>query len=318
MASIPARSEAPIRLALIGAGRWGRIHLKTISGLDGTVLTRVASSNPETVALVPPGCVVEADWRAVVAASDVDAVVIVTPPATHAEIALAAIRAGKPVLVEKPLTLDPAEADSILAAADSADILAWVEHTQLFQPGWAVLKAALPTIGALRALRAEAGNHGPFRAGVEPLWDWGAHDVALVLDLMGADPLSCSGIHERREEIDGGIGALARLSLGFEGGVEAVIRCGSLMPTKRRRIALHGEAGVLVLDDLANPKLTRHPPTDDFAWPIGPGEALPVDGELPLSRALRLFVQAVRSGSRDRVSLALGVRVVRILARVSG
>ncbi|CAA7617864.1 Gfo/Idh/MocA family protein [Magnetospirillum sp. SS-4] len=301
-----------VRLALIGAGRWGRNYIRTIAGLPGLRLVRIASGNAGTLSLAPPGCIVEPDWRTVVAADDVDAVIVATPPATHAGIALAAIRAGKPVLVEKPLTLDLAEAEAVARAAEAAGVLVWVEHTQLFQPAWAVLKAALPSLGPLRAIRGEAGNHGPFRREPPVLWDWGAHDVAMALDLMGRPPRSCSARTEERRDMDGGEGALVALTLTFADGIEARIRCGNLMEHRVRRFAAHGERGILLLDDTAADKLTRHPPTNGFAWPAGPGEPLAVEPELPLTRAVRLFAAAVAAGGTG--DHALGVAVVRTLA----
>lgn len=302
-----------VRLALVGAGRWGRNIIRTIGELPGLRLARLASTNPDSRALVPGDCVISADWAEVVAAPDVDAVIIATPPASHAAITLAAIAAGKPVLVEKPLTLDLGEAEAIAEAAGASGVMVWVEHTQLFNPAWTALKAALPTIGPLRAIRSEAGNHGPYRAGGIPmLWDWGAHDVALALDLMDADPVSVSARWLERRMVEGGEAGDVRLTLSFAGGVEAHLRLCNLMD-KCRRVAVHGERGVLVLDDLAADRLTRHPSIAGFAWPHGPGEALAVEPEMPLTRAVRLFARAVGSGEAGPSPLALGIRVVRAL-----
>ncbi|CAA7626501.1 Predicted dehydrogenase and related protein [Candidatus Terasakiella magnetica] len=303
-----------MRLALIGAGRWGRIVLRTIAGLPGVTLTRLGSGNPDSLALAPKGCVVETDWRQAVTAPDVDAVIIATPPQTHAEICLAALRAHKPVLVEKPLTLDLAEAEAILAEAERLNGLVWVEQTQLFQPGWAMLKQLLPGLGRLRALRSEAGNHGPFRIGAPVLWDWGAHDIAMALDLTGTVPTAIASRRLEHKIIDGGDGALHHIRLEFGPDLSAEATLGNLFPSRRRRFALHGEAGVLVLDDVPAARLSRHAVTAGFAWPEGAGETVTVSPELPLSRAVRLFAAAVRRDDRSLNSLRLGVRVVRILA----
>lgn len=309
--SIPASSD-PVRLALIGAGRWGRNYIRTIAGLPGAALVRLASSNPDSQVLAPPGCVVAADWRAAVTAPEVEAVIIATPPATHAEVALAAIAAGKAVLVEKPLTLDRREAETIARATREAGVMVWVEHTQLFNPAWTALKAALPTLGPILAVRSEAGNHGPYRKGSVPmLWDWGAHDIAQILDLMGRDPDRISAAWTARGEREGGDAGDVTLTLRF-GSVEARTRLCNTMD-KCRRLAVHGENGVLLFDDVAVNKLTRHPPSPAFAWPTGAGKPLAVEPEMPLTRAVRLFVQAVRTPASGHSPLELGVRVVRVL-----
>jgi predicted dehydrogenase len=134
-----------------------------------------------------------------------------------------------------------------------------------------------------------------------------------VLDLMGRPPHSCSARTEERREVEGGEAAIVALSLGFDGGIEARIRCGNLMERRVRRFAVHGERGILLLDDTAASRLTRHPPTAGFAWPTGPGEPLAVGDEMPLTRALRLFAGAVAAGATAG-SLPLGIEVVRVLA----
>lgn len=309
--SIPASSD-PVRLALIGAGRWGRNYIRTIAGLSGAALVRLASSNPDSHGLAPPGCVVDADWRAAVAAPEVEAVIVSTPPASHAEITLAAMVAGKAVLVEKPLTLDRREAEAIAQAARDAGVVVWVEHTQLFNPAWTALKTALATLGPILAVRSEAGNHGPYRKGGVPmLWDWGAHDVAQILDLMESDPDSVSTAWTARGEREGGDAGDVTLTLWF-GSVEARTRLCNTMD-KCRRLAVHGERGVLLFDDMAVNKLTRHSPSPGFAWPMGVGEPLVVEPEMPLTRAVRLFAQAVRAPAPGPSPLELGVQVVRVL-----
>ncbi|KIL97707.1 Myo-inositol 2-dehydrogenase [Paramagnetospirillum magnetotacticum MS-1] len=313
--SIPA-NNSPVRLALIGAGRWGKNYIRTIAGLPGAALVRLASSNPDNLALVPPGCVIESDWRSVVSAPEVEAVIIATPPATHAEITLAAIASGKAVLVEKPLTLDLAEAEAVAAAAKATGVMVWVEHTQLFNPAWEALKADLTSIGPILAVRSEAGNHGPYRPGGVPmLWDWGAHDVSMVLDLMGRDPDSTSASWAARGEKDGGEAGDVTLTLAFS-TVEAHIRLCNTMD-KCRRLAVFGEAGTLVMDDRATDKLTLHPPQPDGNWPVGQGHALTVTDEMPLTRAVRLFAGAVRQPEPGPSPLELGLRVVRVLGACS-
>ncbi len=310
--SIPANSNTPVRLALIGAGRWGRNYIRTIACLPGAALVRLASANPDSRTLVPPDCVVDTDWRAVIAAPEVEAVIVSTPPASHAEITMASIAAGKAVLVEKPLTLDVAEAETIAQAAQDAGVMVWVEHTQLFNPAWTGLKAALASIGPILAVRSEAGNHGPYRKGGVPmLWDWGAHDIAQIIDLMGRDPDSVSTAWTARGEKEGGDAGDVTLTLQF-GSVEARTRLCNTMD-KCRRLAVHGERGVLLFDDVAVNKLTRHPPSPDFPWPAGIGEPLAVEPEMPLARAVRLFAQAVRAPASGPSPLDLGLRVVRVL-----
>jgi predicted dehydrogenase len=294
-----------IRLGLIGAGRWGRRYIETLSGVPGLALTAVASRNPETPALSGPRCKVFADWRELLAAGGLDGLIVATPPALHAEMAAAALQAGLPVLVEKPLTMDLEQAKSLLALAQKKKGSVIVGHTHLFSAAYAALRAKAPELGRLLRLSTAGGNHGPFREGIGPLWDYAPHDVAFCLDLTGEKPLSAAG--QREASPPSGPGENLRLALGFREGVSAEIRVGNLFPEKRRLFEAGYEKGTLTIDDLKRDKLTFRPLS-------GPAQSVPLDEGEPLQRQLRAFSRSIESGSRDLSTLRLGVSVVEVLS----
>ncbi len=287
-----------LRLGLLGAGRWGRAYIKTLASLPDLALARVASRNPETPSLVPTDCLVSADWREVLAAGDLDGVIVASPPAFHVEMARAAVAAGLPSLVEKPLSLDAGEARGLLEYARKRKVLVLVEHTYLFHPAYEELKKLSRSLGGIRAIQTKSGGPGPFRPDVGPLWDYGAHDVALCLDLLGAKPATCSAELERRA----GPAENVRVALGFPGDVEARLHVGTLFEEKTRLVTVDCARGRLVMDFLGEPALVRD------------GRALPVDQAPPLRRALQAFAAAVRASETEHPSLALGVEVVETLA----
>jgi len=305
---------APIRLGLIGAGRWGRNYIRTIAELEGVRLVGVASRNPETARIVPANCAVLTDWRLLLSRKEIDGVIIAAPAPQHAEMVRAAIEAGLPVLVEKPLTLDLQEAIELRDAAVSRAGFFMVGHTHLFHPAYRALKAMAPGCGPIRAIRSEAGNYGPYRPDTPVLWDWGPHDVALCLDLLGAMPERVRANVAERRPVEGTVGEIIEMSLEFSGGVRAEIRFGNLMP-KRRWFAVHLEKAVLIYDDLAPAKLTRHQPTRAYAAPTDAGVPIDISAELPLTNVVKAFETAIRSGKYDPAHMQLGVRVTDILAQ---
>lgn len=298
--------EAPVRLALVGAGRWGRICLRNLAGLEGARLVAVASANPDTAALLPAGCRLFADWRDMLAPNGiggggVDGVIVATPPDSHAAIAIAALEAGSAVLVEKPVTLDSAEALAIRAAAVRAGRMVQVDHIHLFGPAFRTLKRLARQIGPVRAIRGVAGNHGPYRTDASVLFDWGPHDVSMCLDLLGALPDSAEARSLGRTPVEGGTAERLRLRLGF-GPIEAEVVLGTDMD-KTRRFEVECAKGTLVYDDLAAHKLTRD------------GQPVEIASVSPLAVVLGEFVAGVAAGSQDLSGLDLGIAVVEVLAR---
>lgn len=301
----------PLRLGLIGAGNWGRRYIGTIAGMPKAVLARVASRNPETRALVGPRCAVSPDWREVALARDLDGLVIAAPPQLHAAMALEAIAAGLPVLVEKPLTMDLGEAVGLLDIARRLKALVLVDHIHLFNPAYLELKRRAKHLGAPRSIKTAGGKQGPFDRATPPLWDYGPHDISMCLDLLGETPLSLRAERERFERHPEGVGENVRLDLSFPGGTSAEVRVGSLMGQKERRFEVRFRREALVFDDASPAKLTLH---ELRGQALGPSRPLAVEPALPLTRALEHFLSAIRSGSADSASLELGVRVVEILS----
>lgn len=276
-----------IRLGLLGAGAWGRRYISTIAELTDVEVARVESSL----------------WRDALAEGDWDGVIIATPAPLHAEMTLAALEAGLPVLVEKPLTMDPAQAREVLAAARRLKGIVLVDHTFLFHPAYEALKKHSKNLGPLRAISTIHGNRGPFRAGVSVLWDWAPHDVALCLDLLKTNPDSVAASREMTEQPPEGPGENVLLRLEFPDSVLAEIRVGNLLRKKSSRFEFRFEKGTLTLDDIGPEKLTLD------GRPLGfpPGR--------PLTRAVEAFTAAIRSKTPDDAGLQRGVDVVSVLAR---
>ena len=300
-------TETDIRLGLLGAGPWGQRYIATIKALAGTRLTAVASRNPATKSLVPEDCRVVEDWRAVVTADDVDAIIVATPPKLHAEMAEAALEAGRPVMVEKPMTMSLETAQALERKSQQREILVMFGYTQLFNAAFRKLKRTLPEIGLVRHIVSNSGNWGPFRPDVSALWDYGPHDLAMCIDLVEAVPTRVSARREAHEKIDDGMGERYLIDLTFPRNITAQIRVGNLVRPKRRRLEVQGAKGTLMFDDLAEQKLMQRIRHSE--------KPLAYDAELPLTTQVREFAAAVRFRRPSDPTLQLGREVVEILTR---
>ena len=302
-----------LRLGLIGAGRWGRTIIKTIDGLADVHLTRLASGNPDSKALVGERCIISDDWRTLTSADDLDGIIIATPPALHADMASAAMNNAIPVLIEKPLTIDATEARALLALAQEKAAIVLVDHIHLYHPAYVELKRLGLGMGPLHAVRSAGGDWGPFRRDASVLWDRASHDVALCLDLLGEELESVSARRtDHREVADGGGEAIA-IKLNFPGGVTADIESSNLMDHKKRFLAAHYDHETLIYDDESETPLVCEP------RPTGPGcdavhaRVIDVEHKAPLGCVLEAFAGAIRRGDADISGLELGVRVVAVL-----
>lgn len=294
------------RLGLIGAGRWGTAYIRTLSAMQDIRLVRVASSRTAaTAALVPPECGVTADWREVALAGDLDGVIIATPPRLHFEMAEAAIGAGMAVLVEKPLTLTLADAERLREMAVAGGRCVFVGHVHLYSPAFEELRSRvrLPIAG----IRGVAGGWGPFREDITVLWDWGPHDVAMSIELMGR-PLNAAATVTPQAAGPAGTaaGEVVQMTLDFAGSVQAVITL-SNVATQRRRVftVSFGDAEAVEYEDHEGHRLRVR----------GGGvvQEITVDRTRPLDRMLRAFVTAIAAPVQSLREIDLGVEVVRVL-----
>jgi predicted dehydrogenase len=301
---------AAVRLALVGAGRWGRNYIRTIASLDGVELVAVASRNAETAGLAPPGCRLVGDWRDLTDAADVEGVIVASPPGTHAEILIAALDREKAVLIEKPVVMSRRDATRIRTALDARPAIILVDHTHLFHPAFRALRREAASHGPVRAIKSSAGNHGPYRRDVSVLWDWAPHDLAMCRALVsGPARVERAGRAEVRL-VDGVAAERLVLDLTF-GSTPANVTV-STLDERHRWFAAQFDSCTLVFRDFVDDKLMRFAPGADIA--TGVGAAIAVGSELPLSRAVIEFAERIRAKNTDRGSIDLGLTVVDLIA----
>ena len=127
---------APLRIGLAGLGSMGRNHLRHLSTREGCIVSAVADPDPALVAdaAAKTGATGFSDPLEMIESAGLDAVVIAAPTTVHAEVALAAISAGLPVLVEKPLAATVEEGIEIVRAAHARGVPLQVGHVERFNP----------------------------------------------------------------------------------------------------------------------------------------------------------------------------------------
>ena len=186
------------RVAVLGAGGWGRNHVRTFHELGALALVcdpdaartdEVRSSYPGVDTAPTPDAALQRD--------DIDGIVVATPAVTHADLAVAAVEAGKDVLVEKPLAIDVESAERVVAAAEAAGAVLLVGHVLEYHPAVRRLHELVGSgeVGDLRWAYSHRLNLGRVRTVENTLWSFAPHDVALLIGLAGTDPetVTCRG-----------------------------------------------------------------------------------------------------------------------------
>ena len=258
------------RLALVGFGYWGPNLLRNFSATAGVSVTTVCDADAARLPAAraaAPWLAVTADLRSVLADPGIDAVAIATPVASHFEIALAALAAGKHVFIEKPITRTRFEAARLVEAAAARGRVLMVDHTYVYSSAVERLRALVAGTGSGNAGGAGEGagnglgqayyydsvraNLGRFRADVDVLWDLAVHDLAILDFLFDAMPAEVTATGANFIEQAGPRASdLAHLTLRYASGFLAHIHVNWLSPIKIRRVMIGASRRMAVYDDL--------------------------------------------------------------------
>jgi len=316
-----------IRLGCLGYGAWGRNVARVADSTPGARVVAVAeldAGRREAAGGRLPHAALCPDDRALLARADVDAVLIATDAATHAELVTAAAAAGKHVFVEKPLALDADSARAAVAAAAQAGVVLQVGHLMRFHPAVEVLASvAREELGAIRCVSAQRLNFGQVRSDENVLFSLGPHDLSIMLELFGATPVSVAA--HGAAYVRPGVEDLAFVTLRFPGGAIGQMHLSWLDPHKVRRLTVVGERKMAVLDDMEPREKVRVydqgvVPSDGY-FVYGENLALRT-GDIriprfqatePLAVEVAHFVACVRDAKPPRTGGDEGVAVVEIL-----
>lgn len=294
------------RILLVGAGRWGKIYLRNLEShprarVAGLVTSQARSALPH----LEPSCEIFGSLPEALRAGAWDGVILATPPETHSDQLRFCLAGQIPVIVEKPLTLSLPEARALVNETAAGSVL--VDHIFLFHPGYERLKAMLAPRGRIRAIHSEGGNQGPYRT-YSPLWDYGAHDLSMILDLTGEAPATVKARVENAGLREGGLAGDYSASLTFPSGATATFRASNLAGYKVRRISVETEHDRFLLEDFPAPRLTR------TALSGGVPEEIALPPLSPLANLLSVFLDGIEGRKDSRWGLSLGVAVVETLS----
>jgi predicted dehydrogenase len=320
--------RTPVRVGVVGLGYWGPNLARNLAAIAGCELTWLCDASEPARARLSgtyPGARTSADVQDLLEDPELDAVVLATPVPTHSELAIRVARAGKHCFVEKPLATTAAEAQLAVDAAARAGTTLMVGHLLEYHPAVHRLRELLDRdeLGELYYVYGNRLNLGKLRADENALWSLGAHDVSVVLALIGEEPVEC--LAHGSSFVRDGIEDVVFCYLRFDSGAVAHLHLSWLDPHKERRLTVVGSKRMATFDDMQiEGKLTVYDKgfdEDVRSW----GEYIARSGDIyspriPNVEPLRLecehFIECIRTGQTPRSDGNSGLRVVRVLERL--
>jgi len=325
-----------LKMAVVGVGALGRHHARILSEHPGVELIGVVDSHPDRGQDIAKKCGCEwiADYRQLT--GRVEAVSVVVPTVAHRTVAGFFLEQGIPVLVEKPIAANLADAQALVSLADQQGCVLQVGHIERFNPAW---QAARPHLKSPKYLRCERTSTYTFRStDIGVVLDLMIHDLDLVLSVV---PSAVSRVEAFGMGVMGGHEDAVQARLYFENGTIADITASRIHPTVSRSMQTWSPEGCLTVD-LHERKVTRYAPSDVLRNGPAPVELsrqvnanleelksqvfghfinvetidVPAPAADALTQELQEFVHCVHTGATPSVDGQQGLRAITVAHQV--
>ena len=321
--------KLPVAVGLVGYGYWGPNLARNFSALTGVNLEAVCDIDPrrlEHMKKMHPGTRAWTDLGKMLGDEELDAVVIATPLKSHYAAAKACLLAGKHVLLEKPMAHSSGECEELIAIARLRGLTLMVGHTYLYSEAFSKITKIIESgeVGEIRYINCQRLNLGVFQSDTNVAWDLAAHDLSMILTVMGELPLvvNCQGNAHVNPEIED----VTNLSLTFSDKRFATVQSSWLEPRKVRQITFVGTRKMIIYDDLEpHAKIRIYdvrvdcPPHYNsfaefqYAYHYGDCYIPHIDQREPLMNMCRHFLDCIENQIEPISSGGKGLEVVKIL-----
>ena len=324
-----------LKIAQIGVGYWGPNLLRNLvanKSCEVRTVVDLASERRDYVRGLYPAIKVTDDVEEVFKDPDIDGVVIATPVATHFDLAVRALEAGKHILVEKPMARSVKEVEKIGKAALKKKRVAMVGHTFLFNAAVRYVKKLIEfeELGEIRYIYSQRLNLGRIRSDVDALWNFAPHDISIIQYWLG-DPNPVSVVKRGVDFIQNKIDDVVFLNILYPKKIMANIHVSWLDPHRVRSMTVVGSKKMVVYDDTAENKIAiydkgidvmavlgermdfDHVPFQIFNHRSGDLILPKIDFQEPLKVEIEHFIDCMENGTKCITGIEHAKRVVQIL-----
>ena len=314
----------PLGLGIVGAGYWGEKLLRVFRHTADVQVRTVCDSDPRRRAAIEAETAAVESLAELLGRTDVDAVVVATPPSSHYTLARAVLAAGKHCWVEKPLALHAVEARELVTMARRQRATLFVDETFLYDPLLQRAKSWIEDgrLGRLYHLSFERLGMGRIRRDSDVWWNSAPHDLSILCYLV---PGAVEHVRlDRFTYVQPDIADIAVATATLSGGVSAHVYLSWLSPLKVASVLVVGSAGMLHYEGRFGQRALRFfdyeiadPATvSDNVVPIrnfAATETIEGGNEEPLALAAAAFVSSVRTGVAAPSAGEFSQRVVELL-----
>jgi predicted dehydrogenase len=318
-----------INIGIIGYGYWGPNLVRNFAEIPGAQVKIVSDFKPELLAKVQtryPSIQTTTNCQDIFNDPSIDAVVIATPVFTHFDLALAALQAGKHVMVEKPMTTNSEQALRLIEEAATRKLVLMVDHTFVYTGAVRKMHNLIASneLGEIYYFDSVRVNLGLFQNDVNVIWDLAVHDLSILNYVLPSQPyaVSATGI----SHIPGGTENIAYMTLFFANNLIAHVNVNWLAPVKVRRTLIGGSQRMIVYDDLEPSEkikiydkgITLNNNSESmYKMLVGYRTGDMWSPKLDMTEALHTeglhFINCIQQGERPITDGQAGLRVVRIL-----
>jgi predicted dehydrogenase len=319
-----------VKVGLIGCGAWGKNLLRNFANLPGCELLTCCDESAKQVEKISPGypgIEFTKNPREIIENPNLDAVVIVTPPASHFQLCKAAIMADKDVFVEKPLVLNTKEGEELVELAEKKKKILMVGHIMEYHAATLKLKEYIDKgeLGRVYYLYSTRVNLGKVRDIENALWSFAPHDISMILFLLDKEPVSVTATGQCYLQKDKGIEDVVFMNMRFDDGTMAHVHVSWLDPHKERRLTVVGDKKMAVFDDARSAekiwiydkgvqtKQDYSTYGEYLSLRFGDVVIPNIPATEPLRTECQHFIECVKSRKRPRSDGRDGLRVSKVL-----
>jgi predicted dehydrogenase len=322
-----------VGIGVIGYGYWGPNLVRNFANSESSRLIAVSDLDPAKLAVskrLYPQIVTTANFRHLLQHPQIDAVAVATPVHTHFDLALAALRAGKHVLVEKPLATSSDQVRLLIDEADRRNLTLMVDHTFLYTPAVQKIRELLleNVLGDIYYYDSIRSSLGLFQSDVNVVWDLAVHDISIIQYILNEEPVAVSATGA--SHVAGSPENMAHITLFFQSSCVAHVNVNWLSPKKIRQTFIGGSRKMIVYDDgeptekikVYDKGITLNGSPDNLqqlriGYRAGDMWAPHISTKEALQTEVEHFSDCVLHRKTPLSSAALGLRVVEILEAAS-